>query len=148
MKSQKHLYTFFIITFLLSCGTSKETSKNEGNDITVTVTRDKSNSVNNPDLTISLADHLRKIPGVMVKGSTNNDIIIYVRSGGNTLTQSNNPLFIVNGQQFNGEFRELANTIDVNLIKKITVLKDASDTSFYGIRGANGVILIDLKDKI
>lgn len=145
MKSKKYIYTFFIIIFLFSCKTSKEASKNEGNDITVTVTEDEPNKVSPVDRTVSLADHLRKLSGVVVRGS-GSDAMVYVRSGASSLTQSGEPLYVVNGQPFNGGFQDLSNAIDVNLIHSIQVLKNASDTSFYGMRGANGVILIKLKN--
>ncbi len=35
------------------------------------------------------------------------------------------------------------NNIDPNEIENLTVLKDASATAIYGIRGANGVVLIN-----
>ena len=37
------------------------------------------------------------------------------------------------------------NTIDPNEIESISILKDASATAVYGVRGANGVILITTK---
>ena len=37
------------------------------------------------------------------------------------------------------------NDIDVNEIESISVLKDASATAVYGVKGANGVILITTK---
>jgi TonB-dependent SusC/RagA subfamily outer membrane receptor len=55
------------------------------------------------------------------------------------------PLYIVNGEPVEDW---QANDIDPNLIEKIDVLKDASATSVYGARGANGVILITLKNKV
>jgi TonB-dependent SusC/RagA subfamily outer membrane receptor len=36
-------------------------------------------------------------------------------------------------------------SINPNDIKRIQVLKDAGSTSFYGVRGGNGVILITTK---
>ena len=37
------------------------------------------------------------------------------------------------------------NNIDVNEVSNISVLKDASATAVYGVKGANGVILITTK---
>ena len=37
------------------------------------------------------------------------------------------------------------NNLDPNEIENITILKDASATAVYGVRGANGVILITTK---
>lgn len=61
--------------------------------------------------------------------------------GGTTITGSSNPLYIVDGFQVDDALRQ----VDINDIESIDVLKDASATSIYGARGANGVILITTK---
>ncbi|CAG5008888.1 TonB-dependent receptor P3 [Dyadobacter sp. CECT 9275] len=55
--------------------------------------------------------------------------------GANSATGSNDPLIIVDGIPATYE-------INVNDIKSVEILKDASATAIYGSRGANGVILI------
>lgn len=55
------------------------------------------------------------------------------------------PLYIVNGEPM--EEWEV-NSIDPNYIKSIDVLKDASAASIYGSRGANGVIMVTLKNNV
>ena len=56
-----------------------------------------------------------------------------------TFNGSSDPLFIVDGH----EVQDIS-TINPNDIKSIDILKDSS-TAIYGMRGANGVILIKLK---
>ena len=51
------------------------------------------------------------------------------------------PLIIVDGAPFNGNL----NSIAQEQVASISVLKDASSTSLYGSRGANGVIIISTK---
>ncbi|WP_269237376.1 SusC/RagA family TonB-linked outer membrane protein [Flavobacterium flavigenum] len=83
-----------------------------------------------------------RIAGVQVvssEGSPDADIQIRVRGGG-SLTQSNQPLIIVDGFPVNS-----MNDIASSNIESMTVLKDASSTAIYGSRGANGVILITTK---
>ncbi len=65
---------------------------------------------------------------------------IVIRGVG-TLNGSSDPLIVVDGQQFEGNL----NNINQEDIESLTVLKDASSTSLYGSRGANGVILITTK---
>ncbi len=65
---------------------------------------------------------------------------IIIRGVG-TLNGSTDPLFIVDGVQFEGG---LAN-INQEDIESLTVLKDASSTALYGSRAANGVVLITTK---
>ncbi len=83
----------------------------------------------------NIYDYMRgRLPGVRIT----NDNHIIVR-GINTINLSTDPLFVVDGTIVNN-----IDFIDVNQIKDITVLKDAS-ASIYGSQGANGVILISLK---
>ena len=65
---------------------------------------------------------------------------IVIRGVG-TLNGSTDPLYIVDGIQFEGAL----NTISQEDIASMTVLKDASSTALYGSRGANGVVLITTK---
>lgn len=59
--------------------------------------------------------------------------------GANSITGSNEPLYVVDGQ-----FIDIS-AVNVNDIKSMEVLKDASSTAIYGTRGANGVVLITTK---
>lgn len=56
------------------------------------------------------------------------------------------PLIVIDGveQAVERAFDEL-NAMDPNEIKSISILKDASSTAVYGIRGANGVIIVTTK---
>ncbi|TKB96893.1 SusC/RagA family TonB-linked outer membrane protein [Pedobacter cryophilus] len=62
--------------------------------------------------------------------------------GPSSVTQSNSPLYVVDGFPLEESNNNTINPAD---IESITVLKDASSTSQYGSRGANGVILITTK---
>ena len=70
-------------------------------------------------------------------GSSPNIII----RGVGTLNGDTDPLYIVDGMQFEGELT----SINQEDIQSITILKDASSTSLYGSRAANGVVLITTK---
>ncbi|MCC8187733.1 MAG: TonB-dependent receptor [Bacteroides sp.] len=81
-----------------------------------------------------------RIPGVQViqsEGSPDAEISIRVR-GGMSITQSNEPLYIIDGFQSENGLQGL----DPGDIASVDVLKDASSTAIYGSAGANGVILI------
>ncbi|WP_417179575.1 SusC/RagA family TonB-linked outer membrane protein [Barnesiella intestinihominis] len=54
--------------------------------------------------------------------------------------ESQNPLIMVDGIEVNN-----LNDIDPNEVESLSILKDASATAVYGVRGANGVILITTK---
>ena len=83
-----------------------------------------------------------KMAGVQItttEGSPDAEMTIRVRGGG-SITQSNEPLYIVDGFPV-----ESISDIPASEIEDITVLKDASSTAIYGSRGANGVILVTTK---
>ena len=83
-----------------------------------------------------------QLPGVNVisqDGRPGGTMSIRVRGGG-SITQSNEPLFVVDGVQVSS-----IDDISADNIESIDVLKDAASTAIYGARGANGVILITTK---
>ncbi len=63
---------------------------------------------------------------------------IFVR-GKATFTGSTTPLVLVDGVE-----RSFGD-IDANEIESVSILKDASATAVYGVRGANGVVLVTTK---
>ena len=104
-------------------------------------------SVNNEVLTANPVSNVSqalqgKLPGVTVisqDGRPGADVSIRVRGGG-SITQSNEPLFVVDGFPVSS-----ISDIPADQIESIDVLKDASSTAIYGARGANGVILVTTK---
>ncbi|MEQ9441325.1 MAG: TonB-dependent receptor [Cyclobacteriaceae bacterium] len=83
-----------------------------------------------------------KLPGVNITtqdGRPGADVSIRVRGGG-SISQSNNPLFIVDGFPVSS-----ISDIPGSQIESIDVLKDAASTAIYGARGANGVIIVTTK---
>jgi TonB-linked SusC/RagA family outer membrane protein len=99
-----------------------------------------------------------RAPGVQVtqsSGAPGGGISIRVR-GANSINSGSEPLYVIdgfpmypdNGALGTGGNRQPSNamaTINPNEIESIEILKDASATSIYGSRGANGVILITTK---
>ena len=59
-----------------------------------------------------------------------------------SINSSNEPLFILDGSPISGGAFTAINPSD---IENVTVLKDASSTSIYGSRAANGVVVITTK---
>jgi len=84
-----------------------------------------------------------KLAGVSVtttEGSPDAEVKIRVR-GGTSLTQNNDPLYIVDGMPVSS-----ISDIAPSDIASMDVLKDAAATAIYGAQGANGVIIITTKD--
>ena len=85
-----------------------------------------------------LAGQLSGVTTVQYSGEPGSDAAkIFVR--GQATWVDSNPLIQVDGVE-----REMWD-IDPNEIESITVLKDASATAVFGVRGANGVVLITTK---
>ena len=83
-----------------------------------------------------------KLAGVQVisqDGRPGATMSIKVRGGG-SISQSNEPLYVVDGFPVSG-----IDDIPADQIVSIDVLKDASSTAIYGARGGNGVILVTTK---
>ncbi len=83
-----------------------------------------------------------KIPGVITSQTSGapgaDDALIYIR-GRATFASDAQPLILVDGVE--RSFSQIA----PDDIETISVLKDASATAVYGVRGANGVMLITTK---
>ncbi len=81
------------------------------------------------------------LPGVTTMSSTGKpgeeDPQIVIR--GQTSWNGSDPLILVDG------IERPMSTVDINSVESISVLKDASATAVYGVKGANGVILITTK---
>lgn len=83
-----------------------------------------------------------RLPGVITISSRGvpgeSDPQIYIR-GQSSWNGSGRPLILVDGIE-----RSMSD-MDMNEIEQISVLKDASATAVFGVKGANGVILITTK---
>src|SRR5215213_5526398 len=73
--------------------------------------------------------------------SPGSNISVLIRGVGSLASGGNNPLYVVDGYPTTGGI----NNINPNDIASIDVLKDASATAIYGIRAANGVVIITTK---
>ena len=82
-----------------------------------------------------------RVAGVQVsstEGQPGSGIAIIIR-GNNSITQSNSPLYVIDGFPVEDPNNNILNPDD---IESIDVLKDASAAAIYGARAANGVIII------
>jgi TonB-linked SusC/RagA family outer membrane protein len=81
------------------------------------------------------------LPGVVVSSSSGmpgaEDPQIVIRT--QTSWNNSDPLVLVDG------IERSMSSIDISSVESVSVLKDASATAVYGVRGANGVILITTK---
>lgn len=134
MKS-KLLYSLLTLSLLFAgCSSTSNTVTNAGDD--------DGRISNENDYYRSLADYLTKVPGVNVSGSGDN---AYVTIRGISSFQSGNtPLYVVDGQAIGNNYSQANNMVNPQDIDYVRVLK-GPDAAIYGVRGANGVIVIVTK---
>jgi TonB-linked SusC/RagA family outer membrane protein len=83
-----------------------------------------------------------KLAGLLVSqrnGEPGNDVPAFLIRGTSTYAGATAPLIMVDG------FQRSFDQLTLNEIESITILKDAASTAIYGMRGANGVILVTTK---
>jgi TonB-linked SusC/RagA family outer membrane protein len=84
-----------------------------------------------------------KVTGVNIQspsGEPGQAPTVRIRGVGTLSSAGNNPLYVVDGV-----FMDDINAINSQDIESIEVLKDASAAAIFGVRGANGVILVTTK---
>ncbi len=87
---------------------------------------------------------LERVPGLTVTHLPNGDISLRIR-GTRSLQGDNEPLLVIDGVPVQGAIGAALAGLVPRDIARIDVLKDAGSTAIYGMRGANGVILITTK---
>lgn len=86
-----------------------------------------------------------RVAGVNItRGITPSDDSSIKIRGTNTINSGSSPIYVVDGLVMDNQFG-FYNSINVNDVESIEVLKDASATALYGSRGANGVIVVTTK---
>lgn len=88
-------------------------------------------------LAVALAGKLPGLASLQRGGGQpgRDDATMFLRGAATTNGQS--PLILIDGVP-----RDNIRTLDANEVESVTVLKDASATAVFGVRGANGVILV------
>lgn len=84
-----------------------------------------------------------RFPGVEVFRGPNG-LSVRIR-GASSVMGSNEPLYVIDGMTIDPGPGGALIGLNPADIEKIEVLKDAGSTAMYGVRGANGVILIKTK---
>ncbi|MBN9385513.1 MAG: TonB-dependent receptor [Chitinophagaceae bacterium] len=101
------------------------------------VTSDQLMQSSSASLDNALAGRLSGLTSIQSGGGQpgRDDATMYLR--GAATTNGTNPLILIDGVP-----RDNIRTLDAGEVASVTVLKDASSTAVFGVRGANGVILI------
>lgn len=93
-----------------------------------------------------------KVAGVRITtdvGSPDSNPNITIRCG-DSINAKNNPLIVIDGVPISSDnpagISNPLSMVNSNDIESFSILKDASATAIYGIRGSNGVIIITTKN--
>jgi TonB-dependent starch-binding outer membrane protein SusC len=85
-----------------------------------------------------------KVPGVWVTRTPDGGIALQIR-GQSSFYGENQPLYVIDGVTIAPGPNGALQGVNPHDIESIQVLKDPADTAMYGMRGANGVIVIKTK---
>ena len=125
----KNVLLWLIVLCLCGCGSWQDES----------MTR----AVRNVSVTTATQILEGKESGVLFNSSSGNPEMspsLLIRGIG-SINAGTEPLYVVDGMVYNGPI----NMINPSDIESIKVLKDPAETSIYGIRGGNGVVVITTK---
>ena len=132
-----------LILLLAACSTPRRSDADTAERAIRASRGPNSVTVNTAETGNDLSAYLRRIAGVSVRGS-GADATVRIR-GDAKILGSTTPLFVINGSILGNDYGQVYDTVDINEIKRVTVLKNVSDTNLYGMQGANGVIEIELR---
>jgi TonB-dependent SusC/RagA subfamily outer membrane receptor len=82
-----------------------------------------------------------QVAGVQVVHHAGGGISFRIRGTG-SINSDNEPLYVVDGMPVHVAPGRGLDWLNPGDIQRIEILKDASTTSMYGVRGANGVVVI------
>jgi TonB-dependent SusC/RagA subfamily outer membrane receptor len=85
-----------------------------------------------------------RVAGVVVTRTSDGGIAVRIR-GETSINGNTAPLYVVDGVPIEAGPNGSLTGINPYDIERIDVLKDAASTTMYGVRGANGVIVIRTK---
>ncbi|RYF21793.1 MAG: SusC/RagA family TonB-linked outer membrane protein, partial [Flavobacteriales bacterium] len=109
-------------------------------DVTGSISSVKGEEIEKFAVTNPIAALQGKVPGMTIANDGAPGSAPTVRLRGIASTKDSNPLYVVDGL-----LQDNIDYLNPNDIETIDVLRDASSTAIYGLRGANGVIAITTK---
>ncbi|HEU4994260.1 MAG TPA: TonB-dependent receptor plug domain-containing protein [Gemmatimonadaceae bacterium] len=131
--------TLGFVAFVAACGGSRASRPAPASPTTVTSQDLERNPGSESIETVLQA----KSPGVLVT-RTSDGIAIQIR-GPSSFSGNTQPLFVIDDVPMEAGPGGALRGINPYDIESIKVLKDPAETGIYGMRGANGVILIKMK---
>lgn len=107
-----------------------------------TISAAEINTIPTANVQNTLAGRLPGFFSQQTSGQPGKDASDFFIRGVSSLNTTNQPLILVDDIEYTYDQLQ---QINVNEIETISILKDASTTAIYGIRGANGVLIVTTK---
>ena len=132
-------FATFILSlfFIAACSSSKGVEKNKTN----VITEDEIYETNAVSLNELIA---KRVPGITISETSDGRIVTRIR-GRNSFSGEDAPLYVVDGFPTDPMSDGSLPGVLITEIKSIEVLKSPAQTARWGMRGANGVILVTTK---
>ena len=114
-------------------------------DLTGAISSVKSDDIISTPISSPMGALQGKVAGVQILNSANPGAtpVVRVRGVGSFDSSDQGPLYVVDGMFFDN-----IDFLDSSNIESITILKDASSAAIYGVRAANGVILVTTRNGV
>jgi TonB-dependent SusC/RagA subfamily outer membrane receptor len=133
------LSVVLLVGLAAGCGSSRA-PRREPPDRTTVTAEDIENNPSQPIEKVLQA----KVPGVWITRTPDGGIAVQIR-GNTSIYGEQQPLYVVDGVPIQPGPNGALNGVNPYDIESIKVLKDAAETAMYGMRGANGVIVVKTK---
>jgi TonB-dependent starch-binding outer membrane protein SusC len=137
--SSPHLaVTLLLVGFIAACGHGLSQAPQTAPPALATITADdieRSPGVSLEELLVA------RIPGLSLGRGADGQVVIHIR-GTTTIQGHKEPLVVLDGIPLEPTSNGTLGAINLYDIASVEVLKDAVSTAMYGVRGANGVILV------
>jgi TonB-dependent SusC/RagA subfamily outer membrane receptor len=132
-----------------SCGAGNPPPRTDLTDNTAAAPPPSSTTVTGDELDRAGEDAIvkalsAKVPGVWVSTTADGTLVVRIRST-SSLAANAEPLYVIDGLTVHPGPGGALLGINPHDIDSIEVLKDAASLSFYGVRAANGVIVVKTK---
>lgn len=130
----RYIIAAFTLLMIMSCSSSQTTTTADAKakKSAFEILQEKPN--------LELIDYLKTKSGLQITGNSPNYKILI--RGYKTVEGSQEPLYVINGDQRGRSYNQASYAVDVYKITKVTILPATRAAGKYGDRGGNGVIEI------
>ena len=140
LHSARTLLSLAVATALMAACASGNARREAATDKNTVTATDIENAPNQPIEKVLQA----KVPGVWITRTPDGGIAVQLR-GQSSIYGEQQPLYVIDGVPIAPGPNGALTGVNPHDIESIQVLKDPAETAMYGMRGANGVIVVKTK---